>query len=185
MAPSVTPNPAAPEADALLKYILAYDDVRIVAGLATKELPDNQLQSGVFVYAVEAYLTGIYEGTIDVMEVLEKKVEDYEKDPNSNPKPTRKERALLGLIKVVSTYVCASQINVSMIGLKRITDGKSEQERFANSFAEVLAGIATQLAQYRELLRQALIDYGEPVPDQKVFYGVGSVGLGTDPVTGE
>lgn len=182
-APPVTTS-TTPRSDDLLKYVLSYSDVRAVVGLAEKELKDTVLQLGIFVATTENYLTQIYEGTIDVMERLEKKQEDSTTDPASNPPLTRKERALLGLIKVVSTYACASNVNPDMVGIKRVTDGKSEQERFANAFAKVLDNVKESLRQYTNMLRDALIAYGEDVPPKRTYYGVSSVGLGTDPVTG-
>lgn len=169
---------------AVTDYILSYDDVRILLGLAKKELPDNLIELQVFQIGVETYLTKLYSRTLDLYAEL-KKIEQDNKDDPSKPMLTRAQRAIKGVIQLVATYQVASSINIDTIGLKRITDGKSEQERFADAFKNTLADLKSDLDAYADQLRDLMEAYGEPIPPITYNYHVGSAALAVDPVTGE
>lgn len=167
--------------DPITDYILSYADVRAALGLAVKELPDDTIKLPLFALQVEAYLDSIYTHLRDIYKAL------VAQEQEGTTPLTKTERKIVGLVKVISTYVAAyvAAPNVKAYGLKRITDGKAEGERFANAFDDLASSIGTLLYSYRNMLLDVLREYGEVIPVVPFTFAIATATLGVDPVTGE
>ncbi len=163
------------------------DDIRAVLGVDEPELTDETLALAVYDLQLQDALSDVYEELEEVYVELTDKKKANELDPATNPALTKKERKVLGLTQVLSTYLVASFVapSMPMFALKRETDGKAEGDRFPNAYEKILAEVESQVLSLTDKLVDALGEIGEVVPQAPAtVYIIGTAGLGIDPVTG-
>ena len=166
-------------------YIPVLSDIRAVMGVSVKELKDAVITSQVFGIQLEEKLENLHEALPDVYAELVKKAKDNQDDPN-NPAPTKLEKKVIGLTQVLSAYYVALLIapTLPVFGMRKITDGKAEQERQTTAFDELKADLSGQITDLEDELLEKLEDLGQVIVPVQATYFLGTSTLVQDPVTG-
>jgi hypothetical protein len=169
-------------------YIPSTNDIRALLGVSVKELKDETILLPVYAVQLETQLESLYTGIPDVFEALKAKKQLNETDPDNNPPLTKLERKIYGLTQVYSCYAAAMLLAPSLpiFGMRKIGDGKAEQERVQTAFDEIKGELLNAMTALGDELLEKLEEYGEEIPTTTpVFYQTAVAELGTDPVTGE
>lgn len=158
------------------------DEIRAVFGVSDDELSDNILNLPIFESLWQMELATVYEGLPALIDDIKAR---YDQDPDS---ATSIEKQLLETVKVFSAYATSKLFlaNAQMFTPKRVTDGRAEVERFADSVAGLMDGLSAMyrrlLARIRYLLRLLGFDVPEPTVGVALF---ASAGLAVNPITDE
>lgn len=166
---------------ALLLDLTTPDEVRAVLGVSDVELSDTTLSLPIFESMWQMLLFDIYAGLPDLLDDIKDRLST---DPSS---VTSTEKQLLETVKVFSAYATSKVFlsNAQMFTPKRVTDGRAEVERFADSFGSLMDGLLTMyyklLARIRYLLRLLGLNVPEPAP----VLLLATAGLAVNPITNE
>ena len=166
---------------ALLSQLTTPADIRAVFGVSEIELPDAVLNLPMYDVLWDMSLSEIHVELPALIDLL------LEKEASAPDTMTRYEKQLLGTVRVFSAYAISKDLlaNAKLFTPKRITDGRAEVERFADSFLDMRDGLLSMylnlLKRIRFLLR--MLGYDAPEPVAPLMLGV--AGLAVNPITGE
>lgn len=151
------------------------DEIRAALGVSEEELEDATLAKQLYAMQLGFELGDItpeLEQTFMTIKVSASK--------------TAEQRKLYDVVKVFSAYVVAKYLLVSLplFAPKRITDGRSEVERFTDPFQDVRDGVAAGYLTLRNRVIDALAGVGIVVATASGRSYFATAGLATDPVTG-
>ena len=162
----------------ITKYT-SYDEVRVVLGVAKKELKDEELELPVFETLLLLELDDLSTGIVPLYDSIEAL------DPLVTP-PTPAQTRFLRVCDAYATYFVAKLAGeaMPMFGLARITDGKAEQQRFEGS-QDVMAAIKARLAELKVKLAAAFANAGGTgaIEATATFTHARASALTFDPVT--
>ena len=162
----------------ITKYT-SYDEVRVVLGVAKKELKDEELALPVFETLLLLELDDLSTGIVPLYDSIEAL------NPLVTP-PTPAQTRFLRVCDAYATYFVAKLAGgaMPMFGLARITDGKAEQQRFEGS-QEVMTAIEAMLAKLKVNLAAAFTDAGGTgaIEATATFTHARASALTFDPVT--
>lgn len=153
-----------------------YDEVRAVLGVSDEELADVTLELPLYEQQLVLELESVYD-SLPSMYIAIRSL-----DPTSR---TTKEQKLFDIVQVFSAYATGKILLVSAprFAPKRITDGRAEVERVADSFANLRDDLEQTLIALRSRLLVALgaLNVVLTPAVSRVYFG--AAGLSINPIT--
>lgn len=153
----------------------AYNDVRVVLGVSTKELPDTDISADIYTDSLQLAIHGLNES--------------LEADYEAAALETTTEAKLF--VAAFNAYAAYTMALFCVTGLpqfspKTVTDGKAGFTRHSESpYKETVTRVQEAVEKYRRLLLEKYAVYkSETVEAQAPTVLVTASSLDTDPITG-
>lgn len=154
-----------------------YADIRSILGVSDEEVSDTELALPIWSLLLDDKFSDISDSVATNFEAIS--LIDVASRTTAQTK-------FMSTASMYAAYAVAQELLVSlpMMGFKRVTDGKAEQERF-DRWDDVRMGVEKGANAMRVKLRLALavIDSTYSVPTAVTRLSILTTGLATDPIT--